>query len=79
MKTKRTLGQIRSLPENVNETRTVQFVISSEKKDRHGTVLDIDGWVMDNYNNLSISIIVAVQCILTYHQSLLDEHAGEHP
>ena len=51
MKTKRTLGQIRSLPENVDETRTVQFVISSEKKDRHGTVLDIDGWVMDNYNN----------------------------
>ena len=50
MKSKRTLGELRTLPDNVDETRTVEFVISSGRKDRHGTILDIDGWVLDSYN-----------------------------
>jgi hypothetical protein len=50
MTLKKVLGQIRVLPDNVDETRTVQFVISTDKKDRHGTVLNLDGWILDNYN-----------------------------
>lgn len=50
MKIKRALGQIRGIPDNVEETRTIEFVITNETKDRHGTVLDADGWIMDNYN-----------------------------
>jgi hypothetical protein len=49
MKIKRALGQIRGIPEDVEETRTVEFVITNETKDRHGTVLDADGWIMDSY------------------------------
>lgn len=51
MKTKIALGQLRALPDNVDETRTIQFIISSERKDRHGTVLDLEGWALDSYNN----------------------------
>ena len=51
MKAQRTLGQLRELAKDVNETRTVQFVISSNRKDRHGTVLDLDGWILDSYNS----------------------------
>jgi hypothetical protein len=47
MKTFRTLGDLRALP--TGENRTVEFIISSERKDRHGTVLNMDGWVLDSY------------------------------
>lgn len=50
MKAKRAFGQLRELPDNVDETRTVQFVISSERRDRHGTVLSLDGWDLDSYH-----------------------------
>lgn len=36
--------------EHSEENRTVQFVISDETKDRHGTVLNMDGWNLDNFN-----------------------------
>lgn len=32
------------------ENRTVQFVISTSDKDRHGTVLNMRGWNLDNFN-----------------------------
>ena len=54
MTLKKTLGQLRELPENVDETRTVQFIASTDQKDRHGTVLDLDGWVLDSFNNNGI-------------------------
>lgn len=31
------------------ETREIEFVISSDAKDRHRTVVNMDGWKMDNY------------------------------
>ena len=37
-------------PDNVKETRTVQFVISTDGKDRHGTKLNMKGWNLDNFN-----------------------------
>ena len=42
-------AELRAIPDNVDETRTVEFVISNEKRDRHGTVLKLDGWKLDNY------------------------------
>jgi len=54
MTIKKALGQLRAIPDDVNETRTIQFVVSSDRKDRHGTVLDLDGWVLDGFNNNGI-------------------------
>ncbi len=34
----------------VEESRKVTFVISSDAKDRHRTVLNMKGWKLDNYN-----------------------------
>lgn len=33
------------------ESRTIRFTISSDAKDRHGTVLNMKNWKLDNYNN----------------------------
>jgi hypothetical protein len=43
-------GQRRAIKDDVEETRTIEFVISSEKKDRHGTKLMIDRWNLENFN-----------------------------
>lgn len=43
-------GELRAIPEDVEKTRTIPFIISSEKKDAHGTVLSIDGWDLKRYN-----------------------------
>lgn len=40
-------AELRKLPEG--EDRTVEFVISNEKRDRHGTILRASGWKLDNY------------------------------
>jgi hypothetical protein len=40
----------RAFPENIEETRTVRFVISTDGKDRHRTVLNMKGWQLDNFN-----------------------------
>lgn len=40
----------RGIPKNIDETRTIEFIISSEKRDRHGTVLFYDRWELDNYH-----------------------------
>lgn len=34
-----------------DESRTFRFVISTESRDRHGTVIKMDGWKLDNFNN----------------------------
>ena len=36
------------------ENRTAEFIISDDTKDRHNTVLDVDGWHLDNYNKNGI-------------------------
>lgn len=33
----------------VEKSRTIRFIISSSAKDRHRTVLNMDGWQLDNY------------------------------
>jgi len=49
MKQKKTIAQLRKLADNGE--RVAEFVITSDRKDRHGTVLDIDGWILDSYHN----------------------------
>ena len=34
-----------------NESRTFQFIISTETRDRHGTIIKMDAWKLDNYNS----------------------------
>jgi hypothetical protein len=34
----------------VEETRTIEFIINSERKDRHKDILDYNNWKLDNYN-----------------------------
>jgi len=51
MSTEFIFGEIRALPDNVDETRTVEFIISNENRDRHGTVIKLNGWRLDNYRN----------------------------
>lgn len=40
----------RNFAEDVEKTRTVRFVISTDGKDRHGTKLNMKGWQLDNFN-----------------------------
>lgn len=42
-------GYVRAIPDNVEETRTIPFTISTAGVDRHGTVLNPDGWSLYNY------------------------------
>ena len=34
----------------MDDDRTRQFIISTERKDSHGTVIKMDGWDLDDYN-----------------------------
>ena len=47
-------GHIRKVADNVEETRTIEFVISTAKKDRHGTIIPIENWDLDNFNRNGI-------------------------
>lgn len=47
----RTYGQVREIPSNVEETRTITFVASSSARDRHHSVLNQKNWTLDNFNN----------------------------
>lgn len=38
------------MPEDVEETRTVEFVASDNSRDSHGTVLPVDKWDLDRFN-----------------------------
>lgn len=40
---------VRSIPKNVEETRTISFIISDASRDRHKSVLSIDGWDLTAY------------------------------
>ena len=55
MKTKRTFGEVRAFDKDEAEkTRIIPFVISTERRDRHKTVLDIQGWILDDYQRNGI-------------------------
>lgn len=45
-----TYGTVRKFSEDVEDTRTVEFVISSSAKDRHRSIVNMDGWALDNFN-----------------------------
>ena len=49
-----TSGQVREIPKNVEETRTIPFVISDPSRDRHDTVLSREGWDISAYNRNGI-------------------------
>lgn len=53
-KTKHIQGQLRELADDVRETRTIEFVISTEQKDRHGTIIPVENWELDNFNRNGI-------------------------
>lgn len=40
----------KTIANDVEETRTIEFIINSERKDRHKDILDYDNWKLDNYN-----------------------------
>lgn len=40
----------KSVKDNVEETREVQFVISTDTKDRHGEVINMKNWKLDSFN-----------------------------
>jgi hypothetical protein len=37
------------IPANAEESRIIQFILSTSTKDRHGTVLNQKGWDLENY------------------------------
>ena len=50
----RQFGELRAVAQDVETTRTVQFVISNSTRDRHRTVLDPTKWQLDNFNRNGI-------------------------
>lgn len=47
-------GQVREIPEDVEFSRTIEFIISTATRDRHGTVLNPENWQLDNFNRNGI-------------------------
>jgi hypothetical protein len=47
-----------AIPQDVEETRTIPFILSSYTRDRHGTVLNQEQWDLDNYR---LNPVVAYQ------------------
>jgi hypothetical protein len=55
-------GLVRELPKNAEESRVVSFILSTMERDRHGTVLNQENWMLDNYRK---NPVVAYQHSLT--------------
>lgn len=47
-------GAVREFPKDVEQTRTIEFIISTPSKDRHGTVLNARNWKLENFNKNGI-------------------------
>jgi hypothetical protein len=47
-------GEVRAFSDDVEQTRTIEFIASTPSKDRHRTVLNPDGWQLDNFNRNGI-------------------------
>ncbi len=43
-------GEFKKFPDNVRETRTIPFTISSERRDRYNSIIPLDNWNLDNFN-----------------------------
>ena len=48
------IGHVRRLAENVEETRTIEFVASDNTRDAHGTVVPVDKWDLTRFNSNGI-------------------------
>lgn len=46
--------ELKSIPKDIEETRTLDFIINVDVKDRHKDVLNYDNWQLDNFNSNSI-------------------------
>jgi len=44
-----TFGQVREIPKDAEEKRSIPFVLSTPTRDRHHTVLNQPNWQLDNY------------------------------
>lgn len=44
------MGNVREISQDVELTRTIQFIISTATRDRHGTVLKPENWELENFN-----------------------------
>ena len=54
---KHEFGEVRSFDRRTAEqTRTIPFVFSTSDRDRHGTILNQDGWKLDNFNRNGIAL-----------------------
>lgn len=49
MNKKTTSALVREIPKDVDDTRTIDFIISDSTKDRHSTVVNQTGWRLENY------------------------------
>lgn len=47
-------GFSRKVGKDVEETRTIDFAISDESRDRHGTIIPIRAWDLENFNKNGI-------------------------
>jgi hypothetical protein len=45
-----TYFELKEVPKDVEETRTLPFIINVDVKDRHKDILNYDKWGLDNYN-----------------------------
>lgn len=51
---KNLIGHVRTFAENIEETRTVEFVASDNTRDAHGTVIPVDKWDLERFNSNGI-------------------------
>lgn len=49
-----TQGHVRAIPQNAEESRTLEFVISTRARDRYSTVLNPHGWDLESFNRNGI-------------------------
>jgi HK97 family phage prohead protease len=50
MTLQRGYGSLRAIPKDVEDTRTISFIASDGTKDRHQSIINPKGWVLENYN-----------------------------
>lgn len=64
------IGFVRAIPKDVEDTRTIPFVISNSTRDRHRTVLNMKNWELDNYRD---------NPIVGYQHQVYGGYAGTDP
>lgn len=48
------IGHVRKIAEDVEETRTIEFIASDNSRDSHGTVVPVDKWDLTRFNSNGI-------------------------